>query len=68
MTVTEANNAIAAENTVGTQIRDNLFPPGFSYRPPIENICGCGTKHTGSGRSCTVCTSEISSRDNRSFP
>ena len=39
-----------------------LFPPGFVYRPPIENVCGCGAKHTGFFRNCPICQSAEAQR------
>jgi len=39
-----------------------LFPPGFIYRPPIEQICGCGRKHTGAFQSCGSCSAQQSQR------
>lgn len=67
MTTTEANNAIAAENAAGAQVKP-LFPPGFTYRPPVEVVCGCGAKHTGSSRTCTICQNAITTDLNRRFP
>ena len=32
----------------------SLFPPGFTYRPPVEDVCSLGHKHNGS-TGCSVC-------------
>ncbi len=32
----------------------SLFPPGFTYRPPVEDVCSMGHKHRGS-TGCSVC-------------
>lgn len=38
-----------------------LFPPGFSYRPPVERVCICGAKHQGPWQVCSPCRDELSS-------
>ncbi len=63
MTPTQANTAIAAENLDAERgAKWSLFPPGFTYQPPIESLCPCGTKHTGSSYLCPICQREDNQR------
>jgi hypothetical protein len=63
MNAAESNNAIAGENLDAERgAKWSLFPPGFEYRPPIESLCPCGTKHTGHSRTCTTCQREDNQR------
>lgn len=65
MTATEANTAIAAENRDAERgAKWSLFPEGFTYCPPVENVCGCGAKHTGYFQACTICQADQSDRRN----
>jgi len=62
---TQANTALAAENLDAERgAKWSLFPAGFTYQPPIESMCPCGTKHTGYFRACPVCQSNESERSN----
>ncbi len=61
MTAAQANTAIADENRDGAQRRP-AWPEGFTYQPPIESMCPCGTKHTGSSYLCPICQREDNQR------
>jgi len=40
----------------------SLFPPGFTYRPPVEELCGCcGAKHMGASQTCSPCQNALAS-------
>lgn len=63
MSPAQANTAIAAENRDAERgAKWSLFPAGFTYQPPIESLCSCGTKHTGHSHTCTTCQREDNQR------
>ena len=65
MSPAEANAAIASENEQAERgAKWSLFPPGFTYRPPIEQVCGCGKKHTGPFQNCPTCRAYNADRSN----
>lgn len=35
-----------------------------TYRPPIEQVCGCGKKHAGPFQDCPACRAYNADRSN----
>lgn len=51
-----------------TEQKYPLFPPGFTYRPPVESVCDCcGAKHMDGGYQCSPCRDALQREAQRSF-